>query len=70
MNINVEVLFNDEKRTYTILNLDTGKKSSLQYSSGNSITTVFPGVLKVFNTRDEITSYVNEVKKQLKGKNA
>lgn len=66
MNVNLEVLLNNEKLTYTVLNLDNGNSESLQSSAANRISAIFPGVFKRFNTREEITKYIKEVKKSIK----
>lgn len=70
MNVNLEVLENIEKLTYTVLNLDNGDYTSLQRNAANGISNTFPGVFKRFNTREEITQYIKEVKKTIKDKNA
>ena len=69
MNVNMELLYNQEKGTYSIINLDNGEATSLQHNAGIGISNVFTNIQKTFPNAKERTSYINKIQKEKRIKN-
>lgn len=65
MEINVELLFNQEKANYSLLDLNSGFSGMMPRDGAETLLIMFKNIKKTFQTRKELNKYVAEINKQL-----
>lgn len=69
MKIDIEILRNTDKDTFTVINLETGETTSLQGNAARGLTNIFKGITKPFANNAARQQYIREVRKEIRERN-